>query len=112
MYRELTEGLVWRCFTYNGFDEILKDIHHDLYYFDGKYINSDFMMNYHIKYNMSESDKGQLQIIFMILVEMFGECGTSPRSGWIYREQFDTLRKYIEHILVDVLEECRRSELI
>lgn len=25
----------------------------------------------------------QLEVIWMICVELFGDCGTSPRSGWI-----------------------------
>ena len=28
-------------------------------------------------------DYFQLQVLWMIAVEMFGECGTSPRFGWI-----------------------------
>lgn len=29
----------------------------------------------------------QLQVIWMICVELFGDCGTSPRSGWIEDEE-------------------------
>lgn len=29
----------------------------------------------------------QLQVIWMICVELFGNCGTSPRTGWIEDEE-------------------------
>ena len=34
----------------------------------------------------------QLQVIWMIAVEMFGSCGTSPRYGWI--EDIDKFRQF------------------
>ncbi len=34
----------------------------------------------------------QLQVIWMIAVEMFGSCGTSPRYGWI--EDVDGFRQF------------------
>ena len=40
----------------------------------------------------------QLQIIWMIFVELFGDCGTSPRSGWI--EDVDGFCKFIDDITV------------
>lgn len=32
--------------------------------------------------DMSSSNK-ELNVLWILLVEMFGDCGTSPRSGWI-----------------------------
>lgn len=37
-----------------------------------------------------------LEFIWMIAVELYGECGTSPRSGWI--EDINGFRKFIEAI--------------
>ena len=37
-----------------------------------------------------------LEFIWMIAVELYGECGTSPRSGWI--KDIDGFRKFIEVI--------------
>ena len=34
----------------------------------------------------------QLQVLWMIAVELFGDCGTSPRSGWI--EDVDGFREW------------------
>ena len=45
----------------------------------------------------------QLQVLWMIAVEMFGDCGTSPRFGWI--EKVDEFRKWI----LDITAEWRGS---
>lgn len=29
----------------------------------------------------------ELNVLWLLLVEMFGDCGTSPRSGWIERRK-------------------------
>jgi len=39
--------------------------------------------NYGAPKDCSESDISQLQVFWMCAVEMFGDCGTSPRYGWI-----------------------------
>lgn len=33
--------------------------------------------------NFDLETQHQLEVIWIIAVELFGECGTSPRSGWI-----------------------------
>ena len=40
------------------------------------------------KYNidMSTTDK-ELNVLWILLVEMFGNCGTSPRTGWIEKRK-------------------------
>lgn len=46
----------------------------------------------------STYDYGQLEIIWMFLVLLFGEYGTSPRTGWIDEDNFDELREFIDEI--------------
>lgn len=46
----------------------------------------------------STYDYGQLEIIWMFFVLMFGDYGTSPRSGWIDKDNFDDLREFIDMI--------------
>lgn len=36
--------------------------------------------------NMSSTDK-ELNVLWILLVEMFGNCGTSPRTGWIEKRK-------------------------
>ena len=40
----------------------------------------------------------QFQVIWMILVELFGNCGTSPRSGWLEMKNKDRIIKFIDSI--------------
>ena len=46
----------------------------------------------------STYDYGQLEIIWMFLVYMFGDYGTSPRTGWIDKENFKDVADYIDMI--------------
>jgi hypothetical protein len=39
-----------------------------------------------------------LQIIWMICVSLFGDYGTSPRSGWILMENKEAFFKFIDDI--------------
>lgn len=52
----------------------------------------------------SESGISQLQVFWMCAVEMFGECGTSPRFGWI--TDVAGFRKWI----LDITKTWRGSE--
>lgn len=40
----------------------------------------------------------QLQVIWMILVELWGDCGTSPRSGWLYTANKEHIDTFIDGI--------------
>lgn len=48
--------------------------------------------------NYDLETRKQLQVIWMICVELFGEYGTSPRSGWIEPENKDDFYKFIDDI--------------
>ena len=52
----------------------------------------------------AESYISQLQVFWMYAVETFGECGTSPRFGWI--TDVTGFRKWI----LDITETWRGSE--
>lgn len=43
-------------------------------------------------------DNSQLQIIWMIMVYLFGDYGTSPRSGWILKENKEAFDIFINLI--------------
>lgn len=50
-------------------------------------------------------DDAQLQVFWMLAVEQFGECGTSPRFGWI--TDVDGFREWVDRITFD---ECLSYE--
>ncbi|MDY5992789.1 MAG: hypothetical protein SPJ06_02210 [Bacilli bacterium] len=39
------------------------------------------------KYNIDVYYDEELNVLWLLLVEMFGNCGTSPRSGWIEKRK-------------------------
>lgn len=39
------------------------------------------------KYNLDMFYNEELNVLWLLLVEMFGDCGTSPRSGWIEKRK-------------------------
>ena len=51
---------------------------------------------------MSSSNE-ELNVLWILLVEMFGDCGTSPRSGWI--EKRSECANFLETIVE--IEELR-----
>jgi hypothetical protein len=81
------EAVVW----YNGLGEFIlpwRDKKPDDY---SGYITPD--------YRDKEYDEGlvtQLEVIWMIAVMLYGNYGTSPRSGWI--ENIDGFKKFIDTI--------------
>lgn len=72
---------------------------------------------YYDKYKDSPEECAQLQVFWMILSEMFGDCGTSPRFGWI--EDIDSFKTFIDLLtrcgessynIFDDYEECKKRE--
>lgn len=80
---------------YNGLAEIIvkwKDEH----YFDSCSYSLSWNWNTFERYD--PETRYQLQVIWMICVELFGDCGTSPRNGWIEPENKDDFYKFIDDI--------------
>lgn len=80
------ETVVW----YNGLGEFIypwKDMKPD---YTG-YIKPDYRDK-----GYDEETVAQLEVIWMIAVMLYGEYGTSPRSGWI--ENVDGFNKFIDTI--------------
>lgn len=48
-----------------------------------------------------EEEKFQLEVIWMIAVSLFGNYGTSPRSGWIEGDKYNDFCKWIDTICED-----------
>ena len=75
---EALDMVVW----YNGYWEIVKGWIEALTNPKGKYIHRPDDCN----------DDG-LEVLWMICVLMFGDYGTSPRSGWV--EDFEGCREFL-----------------
>lgn len=85
---------------YNGLAEIIvkwKD--------EGYLVNNGYSLglNWNTFNSYDKDTQCQLEVIWMICVELFGDYGTSPRSGWIELENKDSFYQFI----VDITETYR-----
>ena len=95
-YEDAIRGILW----YNGLYRIVytwKDLKEDR----GVICHPD---NYNMpKFEDDNSEVyGQLQFLWMLAVELFGDYGTSPRFGWI--EKTKEFKEWIEAICKDCFE--------
>lgn len=74
-------------------------------YFDERYGHLSWRWMQFSKFPLDV--KNQLEVIWMICVELFGECGTSPRSGWI--EQKEPFYQFVDAITKTHREYCERE---
>ena len=77
------DSVVW----YNGHYEMLEKIKNEI-----------LEMKENEIYRFDYGNDEQFQVIWMILVELFGDCGTSPRSGWLEMKNKDRIIKFIDSI--------------
>ena len=93
-----------KAIYYNGyetfFDELKKQTHYHkniTYEFVVEYVSNCTPKRYYTTPNVKYTyEYGQVEIIWMILVLMFGNYGTSPRTGWIEKDKFPELINFIE----------------
>ena len=81
---------------YNCLAEIILEWKNDSYF--DKYENYCLSWNWETFKGYDADTQYQLQVIWMICVELFGECGTSPRSGWILMQNRREFNKFIDDI--------------
>lgn len=77
---------------YNGIDDIFKEWL-ELEPNENKIITE----TYYSDPNLSEHEKGEIQIFWMICVLMYGNYGTSPRYGWI--EDVEGFRDFLKNLI-------------
>lgn len=85
MLMEALDGIIW----YNGFYEQMQ---HWEALIDQAERNGEWVRRPEFPEDMSE----QLEIFWMLLVLLYGNYGTSPRSGWI--EDLVGARRFIRRI--------------
>lgn len=88
------DSVVW----YNGLGETLRKWRHaDLH-------NQEAILPFTMYWNneIDPDEYYQLQVIWMICVVLFGDYGTSPRSGWI--NDWDGFRDFIDKLTTTYME--------
>lgn len=81
---------------YNGLAEIIVKWKDESYF--KVYGNTSMSLDWDIYDSYDIESKSQLQVIWMICVELFGDCGTSPRTGWIYIDNKGAFHRFIDDI--------------
>ena len=81
---------------YNGFAEYIRE------WTEGKHLSIDAGGSISLKWadysELNEWDRAQIQVIWMICVCLFGDYGTSPRTGWIDKENEKHFHNFITAI--------------
>jgi hypothetical protein len=80
---------------YNGLAEIIVKWKDEGYLDNNGY---SLCWNWDTFNSYDKSTRDQLEVIWMICVELFGNCGTSPRSGWIELENKDNFYQFVDDI--------------
>ena len=84
---DVLDSIVW----YNGIGDILLKLKEDI-------INSEGETYSKLKYKYDEFSNNQFEIFWMMLVLMYGDYGTSPRSGWLNMENKNEIISFIDQI--------------
>lgn len=90
---------------YNGMEDIIKE----MYELEPDSETNYIIYHYYDKYFKNEETQDleayyQIQVLWMMLINMFGDYGTSPRFGWI-----EDIKGY-KHFLKLLLEDLKRDE--
>ena len=83
---ELIEAIKRACW-YNGYEEYLEEIKNQI----------EQTPTNKYSYSYDYNDEG-FQVVYMILVLLFGDYGTSPRFGWIEMKNKDKALAFIDKI--------------
>lgn len=93
---------------YNGLAEII--VHwKDEDYFE-RYEDYSLSWKWEVFHSYDQETQNQLQVIWMICVELFGECGTSPRTGWIELKNKEDFYQFIDDITETYQEVYEKNE--
>jgi hypothetical protein len=100
---------ILECFSsvifYNGYSDFFKDLYKKFREYMEEWWAKKHNHYFSIYYNntfewMDEFAYWQIQVLRIMLVEMFGECWTSPRTWWIVDE--DGFDKFINSLIDDI----------
>lgn len=86
------EAFYWAAAWYNGQDEYFNKV---IIYLQSINTSSCTTVK-RPDFIKSDGTTPELELFWMILVQLYGDYGTSPRSGWIY---IDNLEKCVENLI-------------
>ena len=89
---EALKSVVW----YNGYEDTINNW---INYGDNQFKENKDNKYYNIPCPYSTDEPEHHMIFWMICVELFGECGTSPRYGWINIDKWKDCKKFLSSLL-------------
>ena len=93
-YKELIDAIACIVF-YNGYEDVLKDISDYIKH----YKRDEFYSFAYPKKILKEYKVDEFpNIVWALMVIMFGDYGTSPRFGWIYVENKEKALAFLNSI--------------
>ena len=102
---EILDTITW----YNGIYEPLLDLKKDLLDCNNRY-NYLKCKDNSLEYKHESFYDNQFEIFYMMLVLMFGDYGTSPRSGWLYLINKEKIIEFIDRITKTGREDLESEE--
>lgn len=96
---DILDSITW----YNGIGESLIKLKEDLIKQNdnGNYL----IIDHNLEYKNKEFADEQFEIFWMMLVLLYGNYGTSPRSGWLEIKNKDKIINFIDKITKTTQEE-------
>ena len=96
---DILDSITW----YNGIGESLIKLKEDLIKQNdnGNYL----IIDHNLEYKNKEFADKQFEIFWMMLVLLYGDYGTSPRSGWLEIKNKDKIINFIDKITKTTQEE-------
>lgn len=90
------EAFYWATAWYNGYDDDFDSV---IRYLRIQRLNPNNKKTISKpQFIKSNGSTPELELFWMILVEMYGDYGTSPRSGWMYVDELDECLKHLSEI--------------
>lgn len=101
---DVLDSIVW----YNGIGDILLKLKEDIINSEGEIYSK---LKDDLKYKYDEFSNDQFEIFWMMLVLMYGDYGTSPRSGWLNMENKNEIISFIDQITKTTKEDFLNEEV-
>lgn len=96
-FESFEENFYWSAAWYNGYEDEFDKVLN--YLKDRKTIKENELYFEIPKPDFIKPEDEIMELYWMLLVFTFGNYGTSPRSGWIYRDKLDDCINHITEMI-------------
>lgn len=113
-FESFEENFYWSAAWYNGYEDEFDKL---LDYLKDQQNNTNSNTYSILRPDFIKPENEIMELYWMLLVFTFGEYGTSPRSGWIYRDKLDDCINHITEMInktygEEALQQCDADQHI